>query len=535
MSTQKPAKAKKSHKSANTSQSSSVAEGSSSKKQQVYDTVNVGLDVIANVSEGSDILAPLKAACKTTKSILDVMQAIDSNQEDWKDLTQRLGEYKTALEEQTALIGKYPIADKDVYEALNQPLARYMELLKGMQTMVVNLQEKRKQSKLGVFKAFSKVKVDAGEIRRFNRDIEDRHRQLMSALTLFIALLNSQADSTAILQLPTVDFVASSVHSRCLEGTREAVLKMIWDWANGDASDKPIFWLCDIAGSGKSTVAMSALETWQREGTLGGRFFFSMASNEASTTDKFCPTIARNLAHYIPQLGPHIADAIKRNPSFMQSSLGEQFQTLVTTPILRRQQRVILVIDAVDECKSGTQRKQLLDALCVAVQECKDLKIFMTSRPDPVIQSTLETVSIKAKVENRLHDVNHPDNVDDIAAYIHRSLDGILSPDKRQQLVEKAQGLFIWASTACRMLNSEATWDTPENVYDRLISVDKAGDIDDVYGLIFERIDPKAQESMCKMLALLLAAFEPLTVDEVQDILTHVKDAANPISPPHAC
>ncbi|CCA77259.1 hypothetical protein PIIN_11237 [Serendipita indica DSM 11827] len=75
MSTQKPAKTKKSHKSANASQSSSVAEASSSKKQQVYDTVNIGLDVVANVAEGSDILAPLKAACKTTKSILDVMQA----------------------------------------------------------------------------------------------------------------------------------------------------------------------------------------------------------------------------------------------------------------------------------------------------------------------------------------------------------------------------------------------------------------------------------------------------------------------------
>ncbi|CCA76812.1 related to S. pombe trp-asp repeat containing protein [Serendipita indica DSM 11827] len=333
----------------------------------------------------------------------------------------------------------------------------------------------------------------------------------------------ANADSTAILQLPTVDFAASTVHRTCLEGTRKAVLQMIWDWANDDASDKPIFWLCDIAGSGKSTVATSALETWQREGALGGRFFFSIASNEASTTGKFCSTIARDLAHYIPQLMPGIADAIKRNPSFLRSSLEEQLRVLVTGPVLRRQQRVILVIDAVDECKSGTQRKQLLDALCVAVQECKKLKIFMTSRPDPVIQSTLGAISIKAKVENRLHDVNHIDNVDDIAAYIHRSLDEILSPDKRQRLVEKAQGLFIWASTACRMLNSEATWDTPENIYDRLISVDKAGDIDDVYGLIFERIDPKAQESMCKMLALLLAAFEPLTVDEVQDILTHVK------------
>ncbi|CAG7847684.1 SubName: Full=Uncharacterized protein {ECO:0000313/EMBL:CCA73374.1} [Serendipita indica DSM 11827] len=538
MSTQRSDRTNKWYRSVNSSRYSSIAEVSSSKKHQVYDTVNVGLDVVANVTEGSDILAPLKAACKTAKSVLEIMRTIESNQEEWTDLTRRLEEYIIALEEQIALIEKYPPEDRAIHEAIKRPLTHYIELLKGMQQTVDNLQEKRSRRKFGLFKSMSKVRTDAEEIRRFNRDIEDRHRQLISALTLFIALriqameetskasmekIKAEADAAAILQLPIVDFAASSVHSPCMEGTRETVLEMIRHWALDERSDKPIFWLCDIAGSGKSTVAISALEAWQREGALGGRFFFSIASSEGSTTDKFCSTIARNLAHYIPQLTQHIADAIKRNPSFMQNSLGEQFQMLVTGPLLHWQQRVILVIDAVDECKSGSQRKQLLETLCTAARECKILKIFMTSRPDPVIQSTLGSLSIKAKLEDRLHDVSHSDNVDDIATYINRSLDGVLPPDRRQRLVEKARGLFIWASTACRMLNSEATWDTPENTYDCLISVDKAGDIDDVYSLIFERIDPKAQEPMCKVVALLLAAFDPLTANELQDILTHVK------------
>ncbi|CCA76287.1 hypothetical protein PIIN_10282 [Serendipita indica DSM 11827] len=534
MATLEPGKAKKSSESANPSPSSSIAESSSSKKQQVYNTVNAGLDVMANVAEGSDILAPLKAACKTTQSILG---GIETNKEGWTDLRGRLEQFNNEMEKQITLIEAHPVADRAIRKTVQQPLTDYLEFLKGIQLRIADLQG-TKRKKLGLFKAFSKVKIDAGEIRKFNLDIEDRHRQLMNALAVLTTLriqaleetskanmekAKADADAAVILQLPTVDFVASSVHRACLKGTREAVLQMIWDWANNEQSDKPIFWLCDIAGSGKSTVAMSASERWQEEGTLGGRFFFSMASSEGSTVDKFCSTIARDLVHYTPQLAPHIAEAVKRNPSFMRSSLGEQFRTLITDPVRRQQRYVILVIDAVDECKCGSQRKKLLETLHTAVEECKSLKIFITSRPDPVVQSILGPLLIKARVEDRLHNVYYPDNVDDIATYIHWSLGGVLSPDKRQQLVAKAKGLFIWASTACQMLNGSTPWDTPENIYNELMSVDKAGEVDDVYSLIFERVDPKAQESMWKLLSLLIAAFEPLTVKELQNIFVHTK------------
>ena len=72
------------------------------------------------------------------------------------------------------------------------------------------------------------------------------------------------------------------------------------------------------------------------------------------------------------------------------------------------------------------------------------------------------------------------------------------------------------------MLTSETTLDTPESIYDCLISMEETGAIDDVYDLVLERTDPKSSEVMCKMLAVLLAAYEPLTVDELEDILKHV-------------
>lgn len=214
--------------------------------------------------------------------------------------------------------------------------------------------------------------------------------------------------------------------------------------------------------------------------------------------------------------------AVKLNPAIMRSSLDEQFRILITAPLHHWRKCVILVVDAIDECKSGSQRKELIDILSVAARESENLRLFITSRPDPIIESALHSLSIKTKLEDRLHSVNHQDNIDDIALYVHRSLHGVLPEEKRQRIVEKANGLFIWASTACRMLDSETNFSTPESVYDRLICIYPTGVIDGLYDLVFERIDAEFYPVICEMLTLLLAAFEPLTVDDLDDILRQV-------------
>ncbi|CAG7855299.1 COMPASS-like H3K4 histone methylase component WDR5B {ECO:0000303/PubMed:19567704} Short=AtWDR5B {ECO:0000303/PubMed:19567704} [Serendipita indica DSM 11827] len=495
---------------------STAAGRSSSKRDQLQNAASIALDVIANVAEASDILAPLTAACRTTKSIIDVKQTIDDNQGDWNDLVRRLEQYMWAVESQIDSLEKYPPEDRAVDEAFSQPLIHYVELLEDIHCAIVNDAHNRRRTSRNAFTAIGDVRIDAGMIVKFNQEIEDRHRQFMAALDLFIGhrvqvierntkATKSDVDASFIFQLPMVAFVPSSVHTTCLQGTRQAVLQTIRNWAEDDTSDKPIFWLCDIAGSGKSTVAMSVATLCRTERTLGGHSV----------------RLWQDLVHHIPELAPHVADTVKRNPSIMRSSLEKQFRTLITDPLRHRQERVVLIVDAIDECKSGPQRRELLDTLAKAVQESRNVKIFITSRPDPVIESVLRPLSIKSKLEDRLHDIKHRDNVDDIAAYVHQSLYTVLPQDKRQRLIEKSSGLFIWASTACRMLNNEATLESHERIYDRLISADQTGDIDDVYKLILERIPPEHNAMLCNMLALLLAAFEPPTVYDLDDILQH--------------
>ena len=52
---------------------------------------------------------------------------MDDNQEEWNDLTRRLDEYMSALENQIDSIEKYPAEERIIDEAFSRPLIRYVE------------------------------------------------------------------------------------------------------------------------------------------------------------------------------------------------------------------------------------------------------------------------------------------------------------------------------------------------------------------------------------------------------------------------
>ncbi|CCA75849.1 related to S. pombe trp-asp repeat containing protein [Serendipita indica DSM 11827] len=457
------------------------------------------LDLFQNVFEVSDILVPLKGAVRATKLILDARQADDNNTKAWGDLRQRLDDYMAATKKEVDLFEKYSPEERRRDESFIQPLFEHAGYLKHMRDTLAKMMEKPSSSRMNVFQASRISKKDAKLVRQLDLEIEERHRvftDLLAAYRLQVVARSTEADEKSLLlQLPSVTFVPSSIHTACIQGTRQIVLETISQWADDDEPGKPIFWLCDVAGSGKSSVAMSASESWRTRKMLGGQFFFSMGDSEASNTERFCSTMARELAYHIPELAPHIAKAIKGNPAIMRSSFDEQFRAFVIGPLQYQQKRVVLVIDAIDECKSGSQRKVLLEMLATATRENRNLRIFITGRPDPVTEAVLQSLSIAAKMENRLHDIKYQDNFDDIALYVHQRLDGVLPKEKRQRLIEKANGGFIRAATVCRMLTEDTNMNSPENIYDHLISLEWDGPMEDLRGPFFQRIGSKDTES----------------------------------------
>ncbi|CCA68225.1 hypothetical protein PIIN_02091 [Serendipita indica DSM 11827] len=71
------------------------------------------------------------------------------------------------------------------------------------------------------------------------------------------------------------------------------------------------------------------------------------------------------------------------------------------------------------------------------------------------------------------------------------------------------------------MLDSNTRLRPPESIYNRIISIDQGGVIDHLYTLVLERTDPEDYAVMHEMLAIPLAAFEPLTVGHFDDIVNH--------------
>ncbi|CAG7850241.1 SubName: Full=Related to vegetatible incompatibility protein HET-E-1 {ECO:0000313/EMBL:CCA75380.1} [Serendipita indica DSM 11827] len=380
MSAKRRDKSKKSHETVNPPESFSVAQSSSSRKNQVYDKVNFGLDALGNISEGSDVLAPLKAACRTTKSVLDIMQAIESNQEEWTNLTQRLKGYMSGLEKQTTLFEAYAANDRAFDEALRQPLMHYFKALEDIHDTVVEVREKRSRSKLGFLKSMSKVKIDAGEIRELNRDIEDGHRHFMEALGIFTALrtqgIERKIETATILRLlPTVAFAASSVHTTCLKRTREAVLQMIWRWASEPGPQV------------YSRNVRSRIMAERRSVRVDS------SSPRQTTTHRPRTSSVRPSQETLSIISlisdPTLPKLWNRTLLSCEVLWMSNFRTLITNPLLQSGKRVILVIDAIDECKSGSQRRTSRGA-CYRCSRVANLKIFLTSRPDPVIEAVLQ-------------------------------------------------------------------------------------------------------------------------------------------------
>src|ERR1700760_1760503 len=88
------------------------------------------------------------------------------------------------------------------------------------------------------------------------------------------------------------------VHLRrsCTENTRQQILKELMEWAL--CVGGPIFfWLCGMAGTGKTTIAYSFCEWLDNIGLLGASFFCSHTLEETRDIKAVIPSIARQLAN----------------------------------------------------------------------------------------------------------------------------------------------------------------------------------------------------------------------------------------------
>ncbi|KAJ5647182.1 hypothetical protein N7490_003554 [Penicillium lividum] len=258
--------------------------------------------------------------------------------------------------------------------------------------------------------------------------------------------------------------------SKCLEETRVDVLSKILDWA--ESPDSKFFWLNGMAGTGKSTIALTVAKSFQEKGQLGATFFFKKDEAERGNAKRFMATIAKQLMGRNHQLASKIFDAIEKDSDIAAKVIPEQFAKLLLQPLQNltqvRTRVIVIVVDALDECTENDL--EIIFKLLPELQKVENmqLKIFMTSRPERQISNGIEEIrshkNLQDLQELALHQVEKSVVEHDIRLFLESRLEEIRrnTPSLRStnwptdaelgDLVKKSVPLFIYAATACRFI-----------------------------------------------------------------------------------
>jgi hypothetical protein len=270
----------------------------------------------------------------------------------------------------------------------------------------------------------------------------------------------------------------------CLVGTQYNALSTIHSWAESPGGD-PIFWLVGMAGTGKSSIARTVAncldkrqQLYSREPELdertilGATFFLSQEDPDRNTVKFVFPTLARTLAVNFPDLGDQIIQSFYRDTTVGQKKLVEQMWRLISEPMaavskaLLISVRLIIIIDSLDECEDSSEAEGLLRLL---PNLCKfhplDVKVLVVSRPVKHISNILSDPNFGAKkfVLEKIPRRSSNADLDDITRFMRSELKDIIQSRDHErgwvtnedirQLVDRADGLFIYAATSCRFLN----------------------------------------------------------------------------------
>ena len=333
--------------------------------------------------------------------------------------------------------------------------------------------------------------------------------------------------------------------SACLPETRVDILREIIVWAD-KCSGPCIYWLSGVAGTGKSTISRTLARNFDDAKQLGASFFFSRGQGDLSNARKLITTIAHQLAHVLPVLVPKICQAIVDHPDIGGRGLREQWKHLILQPLLdlnetSKRSPFVIVIDALDECENDDDVRLILHLLSEAKSvDTIRLRIFITSRPETPIR--LGFKEIKGTHQDFvLHQVQETTIRHDIKIFLNYELAKITrntsvyskwpGEDKIDRLYQRANGLFIYAATACRFI-ADPDWDPNESL-SMILEHDYVGqsqaisrDLDAIYTTILQHsIKPGARDrrrltnEFCQVVGSIVVLYKTLPAEILARLL----------------
>ncbi|UKZ54884.1 hypothetical protein TrVGV298_008698 [Trichoderma virens] len=337
----------------------------------------------------------------------------------------------------------------------------------------------------------------------------------------------------------------------CLQHTREQILSDIHDWIDHE-SEKRIYWLSGMAGTGKSTISLTIAREYYKRKQLGASFFFSRGGGDLASTKKFATTMAAQLAEHSLVLRQHIMDAFASNARIDHLALYNQWEKLIMEPLRLLesnsiQSPLLIIVDALDECDNERDMVMLIECFASIISTVKKipLRIFVTSRPDRPIDLGFEGISVSSRQHFALHSIEQAIVDGDLEIYYRHQLtqisqrhcwnDNVISDEVIHTLVQKSHGLFIYAATACRFINEGGIL-----AEERLLNLCATGPstfeaekgLDSIYNTVLEnsfseQLDPGEvailQQKFQKVVGSILVLFDTFTLSDIVNFIKEPK------------
>ncbi|KAF9445461.1 hypothetical protein P691DRAFT_805674 [Macrolepiota fuliginosa MF-IS2] len=258
----------------------------------------------------------------------------------------------------------------------------------------------------------------------------------------------------------------------CLDGTRKDLIRDFQSWMSGRDVRYDAVWLYGPMGVGKTAIAQTLGQWAERNKVLGAALFLSKSEDQYDS-NRIIISIAFQLA-VCPSLkdGPYgyrIGEQLAADGALLSKDIATQFKKLIVEPLsgLHLPQRLVIIIDGLDECLDDQEQCDILRLISRAVHspnppQSLPLMWMICSRPEPHIRHTVLR-AFKTRCDRK----EVPMDDDDIRLYINDGFTHIKDntyPDafdpkevwpiveESEKIVLSSSGLFIYASTAIKFI-----------------------------------------------------------------------------------
>ena len=308
-------------------------------------------------------------------------------------------------------------------------------------------------------------------IKDFNRavNVEALRRIKETGEHLLLMIIHSQLLCVEQeLLLGRLKSVETNYHQdfRCMDGTRESLLKQLVDWATkepGKGEERNTYWIYGLPGIGKTSLAHSICAILHEGKHLAGAFFCRRDDASLSEPRNILPTLIYKLAIIFPPFRRLVAERLRNDPNLTPGSMNHTLLLELIHELPRPPKRtLVFVIDAVDECGNDLSRPRILRALTDAAARTPWLKIIITSRPESDIHRLFD--ALVGSPHERYDLASDEQALSDIRIFAQTRFDRVASkrflpspwpgPSLFDRVISRAAGLFVFIETIASSLEN---------------------------------------------------------------------------------